>query len=44
MVPATDSLDCPLVSQVQAMHKLMWGGPQEVCLMGKIESRISVGC
>lgn len=42
-VPAADTLDCSLVLQAQAMHKLVWGGPQEVCLTGTIEPRISVG-
>lgn len=43
MVPAADVLDCPLVSPAQATHKLVWGRPQEVCVKGKIEPRISVG-
>lgn len=41
-VPAADVLDCPLVSPAQATHKLVWGRPQEVCVKGKIEPRISV--
>lgn len=33
-----------IASQVQAMCKLVWGGPQEVCLTGKIEPQTSVEC